>query len=505
MRRRLLLVGTGAPAAGLRPAALVLATAIALSGTGVATATPHRSRPRPNVEVVQTTASLRDRLTRLPDLAFRSSRAGRIPVIHVEDRVRYQRITGIGAAMTDSSAWLIHDRLAAGTRAELLNELFGGSGIRLSFLRVPIGASDFTARGQAYSYDDLPAGETDPALARFSIAHDESYVIPALRAVLARNSRVEILANPWSPPGWMKSNDSLGNPYDQGNLLASDFQPLANYFVKFIQEYASRGIPIAAITPQNEPLASTTYPGLALTAPDEGRLIARDLRPTLIAAGLHTKIYGYDAGWESTSYAQDLISSDALGAIDGIAWHCYSGIPDVMSTVHALAPALDESVSECSPGIEPYPVAEILIGSIRNWASAVALWNLALDPSGGPVQPPNGGCPGCSGVVTIDERTHRVRLNRAYYELGQVSKFVQRGAWRIGSEHFVGYDYQGRGVRAVTPGLDDVAFLNPNGTRVLVAYNAAAEPIRFAVQWDRKSFTYRLVPRATVTFVWRGR
>jgi glucosylceramidase len=506
IRRRLLLFETGAVGAGLRTVAPVVSATLALAGGGVASAAahpPHRRGER--VEVVQTTAGLYDRLTRLPDLEFRSSNSPRIPVIHVEDRIRYQRITGIGAAMTDSSAWLIRDRLGAGAQAELMNELFGRSGIRLSFLRVPIGASDFTAQGQPYSYDDLPAGETDPGLARFSIAHDQSYVIPALREVLAHNRRVLILANPWSPPAWMKSNGSLDNIFDAGNLLAGSYRPLADYFVRFIQAYAGAGIPIAAITPQNEPLASTSYPGLALTAADEAQLIARDLRPALTAAGLQTKIYGYDAGWESTSYAQDLISSGARDAIDGLAWHCYSGIPDVMSAAHALAPALDEIVSECSPGIEAYPVAEIVIGSIRNWASAVALWNLALDPSGGPVQPPNSGCGGCSGVVTIDGRSHRVTLNRSYYELGQVSRFVQRGAWRIASEHFVSYDYQGLGARAVTPGLDDVAFLNPDGSRVLVAYNAAARPMRFAVDWHGKSFTYRLVPRGTVTFVWRRR
>jgi glucosylceramidase len=483
-------------------AALALATIVVLAA-GAPGAARAANRHAGRIEVVQTTASLHDALTRLPDARFSSRRPGHVPVIHVDDRVRYQRVTGVGAAMTDSSAWLIREELPPGAQAKLLRNLFGVAGIRLSFLRLPIGASDFTAYGQPYSYDDLPPGESDPELSHFSIAHDEPYIIPALQAVLRTNPAVRILANPWSPPGWMKANHSLDNSLYLGSLLPAAYRPLADYFVKFIEAYGRQGVPIAAITPQNEPLASVLYPGLALSAPDEAQLIAQYLRPALAAAGLPTKIYGYDAGWESPSYADALISTGSLGALDGIAWHCYSGIPDVMSTVHGLAPALDAIVSECSPGIEPYPVEEVLIGSFRNWASAVALWNLALDPAGGPVQPPNGGCQGCSGVVTIDGRTHRASYNRAYYELGQMSEFVQPGALRIRSEHFVSYHYQGLAASPVTPGLDDVAFLNPDGSRVLVASNTSARRIRFAVEWSGRWFTYRLMSRATVTFVWR--
>jgi len=460
------------------------------------------SSPSWNVDVFQTSADLSRRLSRMPDISFHTPSTKGVPVIHVDDLVRYQEIAGVGGAMTDSSAWLIHNMLGRAARTALMQNLFGPGGIHLNFVRVPMGASDFTAQGKPYSYDDLPPGQSDPQLRYFSVAHDDSYIVPTLRQMVAINPKVEILANPWSAPPWMKANDAFDDHNFAGSLLPSDWKPLADYFVKFIQAYARRGLPIAAITPENEPRAPASYPSMSLPEQDEAKWIVGDLQPALQAAGLPTKIYGADTGFSASYYPKQLISGEARTALSGIAQHCYHGTPDVLNTLHSIAPALDLVVSECATELTPYPVPEIVIGSMRNWASAVALWNLALNPSGGPVQPPNSGCGPCTGVVTIDEQTHTVRYNLAYYQLGQVGKFVQSGAWRIGTEHFVGYYDRPSGAYGVTPGLDDVAFLNPNGSRVLVAYNNSAGPIRFAVAWQGRSFTYRLPAAATVTFVW---
>jgi glucosylceramidase len=144
----------------------------------------------------------------------------------------------------------------------------------------------------------------------------------------------------------------------------------------------------------------------------------------------------------------------------------------------------------------------VLIGSLRNWSSVVTLWNLALDPAGGPVQPPNYGCHGCTGEVTIDESTQTVSFRLAYFQLGQVSAFVAPGATRIGSNSFVSYQSGSAGATAA-PGLDDVAFLNPDGSHVLVAYNNSASAIRFAVHWKGQGFAYSLPGKAMVTFRWR--
>jgi glucosylceramidase len=187
--------------------------------------------------------------------------------------------------------------------------------------------------------------------------------------------------------------------------------------------------------------------------------------------------------------------------LSGIAWHCYGGLGGLAALAQAY-PTVDQIVSECSPGIIPYAPAEVGISATRNGATAVALWNLALDPAGGPVQRPNYGCSGCTGVITVNEVTHTATLGANFYQFGQLSKFVAPGAVRIGSERFVS-DYQLPTGYGVTPGLDDVAFVNPDGSKVLIAYNNSTGPIRFAVDWHRRSFGYTLPTRATVTFTWR--
>ena len=407
--------------------------------------------------------------------------------------------------MTNSSAWLIYDQLSPADRLALMQDLFGAAGIHLNFLRVPMGASDFTVSAQPYTYDDMPAGQSDPSLSQFSIAHDLPYILPVLREALAIKPGLEILANPWSPPAWMKSNDSLDNVNAQGALLTSAYGPLASYFVKFIEAYESAGVPVDAITPQNEPRsggAGTSYPGLTLPEANEADFISQDLQPALGAAGLGTKIYGNDLSWDQLSYASGLASGPAAGDLSGIAWHCYFGSPSVISQLHQTAPALDQIVDECSPEIRAFGTPEFMISTLRNWASVVATWNVALDPQGGPKQTANG-CPGCTGLVTIDEQTHTVSFGAEYYQLGQVSAFVQPGAARIDSQNLVSYSVNSSNIETVTAGLDDVAFLNPDGSRVLVAYNNSTAPISFGVESDGRYFAYTIPAQAMTTFVWR--
>ncbi len=482
--------------------ALTLSTVVALTVGLLAPRRPHATR----VEVVQTTSDLSQRMTHLSDLRFGSRPPPGIAVIHVQDSVRYQRIAGVGAALTDTSAWLLHDELSPAARAGAMSNLFGAAGIHLGYVRVPIGASDYTRSGAPYSYDDVARGRSDPGLTRFSVAHDDAYTIPILRQMLAVNPRAVILASPWSPPGWMKDNRALDNLGDRGRLLRTAYDPLAQYFIKFIRAYASRGVPIAAITPQNEPGQSSAYPGLNLPESSQASFIAGHLAPALATAGLHTKIYGHDYKWLRWRDAQALARSPAVKrAIAGIAWHCYDGDPAVMTALHRSAPGLDQSEDECATGSAPGAPAELLIATIRNWASTVLLWNLALDPHGGPVQPPNYGCPHCTGVLTVDERTHTVSYGSDYYQLGQLSAFIAPGARRIKSGSFVSYNSPDRNHRVnyASAGIDDVALENPGGRKVLMAYNNAKQPRRFAVDWHGRAFVYTLAPGATVTFAWQ--
>lgn len=484
----------------LRSIALVALVALA----GGLTAQPALGAPRQTVETVVTSTSLGQALTRLPAVAFGGPVPAGLPVIHVNDATRYQRIRGVGAAMTDTSAWLIHDQLGPVARNALMASLFGPSGLRLNFLRVPMGGSDFTAGRSPYTYDDRPRGGPDPSLRHFSISHDTAYTLPLLRQALRLNPQTIVLANPWSPPGWMKTSGRLDNRRHTGRLLRVAYAPLADYFVRFIRAYAHAGVHIDAITPQNEPGNPTRYPGMEFTEPEEAGWITHDLKPALTAARLHPEIYGYDYGWSTSSavFAHRLVRSSAASSLSGIASHCYFGSPWLMSSLHQMNPRLDQIVSECSPGITPFATSELLISSMRNWASTVALWNLALDRGGGPVQPPNQGCPACSGVITVNKSTHTFAPTLDYFQLGQLSRFVAPGAVRIASENFVRYRYIRRGTDIATPGLDDVAFLNPDGSKVLLAYNDSATATAFAVESRGRTLATELPPKATETLVW---
>jgi len=485
--------------------ALAALALLALAGPVDAALAPTPTHDPYSAKVVVTSADLRQRMTPQHDVEFGAARAKAEAVIDVDAGVRYQAVSGFGAAMTDTSAWLIERKTSPAARQALMAELFGSAGIHLNFVRVPMGASDFTHDGQPYTYDDMPAGQSDPALRHFSIAHDEAYILPALLQALAQNPRTSFLASPWSPPAWMKSNQALDNAGNHGMLLPRAYGAWGRYFAKFLTAYARAGIPVAAVTAQNEPGTPTLYPGLNLPAATEARWIEQDLEPALNAAGLHTRIYGGDLGWgpHSNGYMSTDMSGAAGTALSGLSWHCYYGAPGVMSQFRQADPRLDEIVDECSPGlITPTPTPEIVIASLRDWASTVALWNLALDPDGGPVQPPNHGCPGCEGLAQINERTGSVSLTPAYYQLGQASAFVARGAQRIASNHFVAYVYPRPGVNVVTPGLDDVAFRNPDGSVVLVAYDNATSPVHFAVRWRGRALSYALAPGEMVTLMW---
>ncbi len=455
------------------------------------------------VGVVQTNPLGNQWLVTEPNIEMTSTPPGKgTPLVAVQDGTRYQQVTGFGAAMTDSSAWLIERQLSPATKRAVMTDLFGSAELHLSWIRLPIGASDFTVAGTPYTYDDMPPGRSDPTLAHFSIGHDLAYTVPALRLARSINPQVKVLATPWTPPAWMKNNDALSNTGNLGTLRASDYGVWARYLVRFVQAYDAAKVPIAALTPQNEPGNPTRYPGTNLSAGTEAALISRQLAPALAQAKLRPQLFGPDLGWDSLTYARQLATSTAAKDLTGISWHCYYGSPEVMSTVHATRASLQEIVSECSPGISAIPISEVVISSLRNWAGSVMLWNLALEPSGGPVQQPNTGCPGCSGLATINPATGHVAYTSAYYELAQASAFIEPGAHRVASNTFDSYAYMKPGVNFISPGIDDVAFVNPDGSRILLAYNNGDQPTRFAVGWDGKYFSDTLPAGTTATFRW---
>ena len=461
----------------------VLLLVAALACTACA---PHR------VEAWLTTPDRSRLLSHEPDLrANAASAIGGAPTIDVDAARSYQSMVGFGAALTDASAWLIWHELTPVRRDSLLRDLFGPApGAGFSFVRIDMGASDFARR--QYSYDDMPAGQSDSMLAHFSIASDTAETIPILKRALEINPRLSIMASPWSPPGWMKTTGSM----IKGTLRPEAYAPYAEYFRRFVDGYAAHGIPIYAITVQNEPhYEPADYPGMRLDPPARAKFIGRYLGPLFARAGIRTRILDWDHNWdEPRSPLAVLADSTARRYVSGVAWHCYAGDVSAQGPVHDAYPDKDAYLTECSGGDWAptfadnldWMVSNLIVGSTRDWSRGVLMWNLALDENHGPH---TGGCGNCRGVVTIDSRTGAVTKNEEYYALAHASRFVRPGARRIES--------------TIVPKLDNVAFENEDGSRVLIAVNTDTVARPFVVRERDRAFGYTLAPGAVVTFRWR--
>lgn len=445
------------------------------------------------VEVYTTTWDKSKLLEKEADVSFRVNPAVDAQTIHVDETKSYQTMDGFGASLTDSSAYVIYHHLGEAARRQLMEKLFDAdAGAGISYLRLPMGASDFSV--SAYSYDDMPEGETDPKLAHFSIAHDEAYIIPVLKQALAINPQLKIMGSPWSAPGWMKTTGKL----QKGKLLPEYYGAYAQYFVKFIKAYEAAGVPIHAITLQNEPhYEPADYPGMRMEPADQAEFVRTYLGPAFREAGITTEIIVWDHNWSEPGYPIEVLSDpEARAYIAGSAFHGYAGTVENQAQVHDLYPDKGLYFTESS-GVYSYPVfgdnvnwdvSKLIIGSTRYWAKAVLKWNLALDENHGPTI---GGCKDCRGVVTVGS-DGGVTLNEEYYAFGHAAKLVQPGAVRIGSNTFDG------------GGIENVAFKNPDRSKVLIALNPLADARTFKVQWGEQSFFYTLPGKAVATFKWSG-
>jgi glucosylceramidase len=462
-----------------RLASCVITATLAATGTYViATAVP--SLAATTADVWLTTPDRGNLLRQQAGVAFGTGGSG--PVITVNPNTTYQSMVGFGASFTDAAAYNVYN---SAQRTSIMNALFSpGSGIGLSWLRQPIGATDFSR--SFYTYDD---GAADPSLSRFSVAHDNGYILPLVTQARSLNPNLSIMATPWSAPAWMKTNNNLIG----GSLSDATINVYADYLVKFVQAYQAAGAPIAYLSVQNEPQFSPGgYPGMLMSAAQQATVI-NALAPKLRAAGLSTKILGWDHNWDNTSYPQT-VNSSAGANVAGSAWHCYGGDPSAQSTVHNAQPGKDVFFTECSGTESASTFADSLwwqgrnlaVGTVRNWARTVTTWNMALDANHGPVI---GSCTNCTGVVTVNGGA--VTYNAEYYVLGHLSKFVKPGAVRIDS---TGY---GQG------GIENVAFRNPDGTIVLVAVNTGGTQ-DFQVSYGGSSFGYHLPAGSMATFTWPG-
>lgn len=461
-------------------AALAMAvTALGMAGSGTAARAAD-----PSAQVWVTTPDGAKRLS--PEGAVAFTGTPQSTDIRIDANAGAQRFTGAGASVTGASAHLIQG-LPQDRRDALMTSLFSsaGDGIGLSYLRQPLGSSDFDAGPGPYTYEDTPGS--------FSIDRDRAEIIPVLKQATAVNPAIRFMGTPWSPPAWMKTNNALAG----GSLRPESHQAYADYLVKAIRAYGEQGITLTDLTVQNEPEFAASYPSMTMTAPEQVAFF-KVLDRTLTAAGLPTNLLAFDHNWNHPAYPLEVLAgTSGISRVIGAAFHCYGGAPEAQQQVVDAGKRV--FFTECS-GTESadrsttfadtlkWHAENLVVRNMRHGGETVIDWNLALDRNGGPHQ---GGCADrCNGVVEIADG--RVTRNAEYYVLGHLAKFVRPGATRIGSTSQDG------------GGVQNVAFRNPDGTRAAYVVNTDAGARRFSLTDDGRSLVYTLPAGAVATFVWNG-
>ncbi|WP_290477361.1 MULTISPECIES: glycoside hydrolase family 30 beta sandwich domain-containing protein [unclassified Leeuwenhoekiella] len=406
--------------------------------------------------------------------------------LDVDASKTYQTIDGFGFSLTGGSAQVI-SALPASEKQNLLQELFGnGAGdIGISYLRISVGASNLNEA--PFTYDDVPAGETDEDLSEFSLEKDR-LVIDLLKEILNINPDIKIMASPWTAPVWMKDNGSFVG----GSLKPEYYEVYANYWVKYLNAMQAEGITIDALTPQNEPLHGGNNPSMEMSALEQANFIKNNLGPAIESAGINTKIVIYDHNCDNPGYPISILNDTQANAfVDGSAFHLYAGDIAALTTVHNAFPAKNvyfteqyNSSQDEFGGTLKWHLKNVIIGSMRNWSKNALEWNLANDAGYGPHT--DGGCTVCKGALTINGS--QITRNVGYYIVAHASKFVPEGSIRIESP--------------IKGELQSVAFIRPDGKKVLIVENDGATNLPFNIKYSGKWLTTSLDAGAVGTYIW---
>lgn len=450
--------------------------------------TPEPPKPTPtnDVEVWLTKGDQSVKLQKQNTILGFTANSNSYQNIQIDESQTYQTIDGFGYTLTGGSVEVINS-LTAARKQELLQELFGSNAnsISISYLRLSIGASDLNS--SVFSYNDLPAGETDPTLSKFSLEKDRP-LIDLLKQILAINPNIKIMATPWSAPLWMKDNGrSVG-----GSLKEEYYGDYAQYFVKYITAMKNEGITIDAITPQNEPLHGGNNPSMVMTASQQANFIKNNLGPAFKTANISTKIVAYDHNCDRPDYPITVLSDkDANPYIDGSAFHLYGGDISALGDIKATFPTKNVYFTEQWTsstgdfgGDLKWHLKNVVIGSMRNWSKIALEWNLANNSQFKPHT--EGGCTMCKGAITINSSENFER-NVGYYIIAHASKFVPQNSVRIASSQ--------------SGNLNNVAFKRADGKIVLIVENDGGAPETFNIKINGKVATTSLDAGAVATYI----
>jgi glucosylceramidase len=480
-------------AIALIPAAFLACSKKPISGSGNSTTTTTTTPPpvtlvKTDVKEWLTTPDQSQLLARQNISLLFGTTTNSNATINVDTTTTYQTIDGFGFALTGGSAYVING-LPANVSNALIKELFSAdsASIGISYIRITIGASDMSA--STFTYDD---GGVDVNLNNFSIATEQTDLIPVLKKVIANNPNIKILACPWTAPVWMKTGTIGNGGFEGGSLNPAYYDAYARYFVKYIQAMAAQGIVINAVTCQNEPLNAYNTPAMLMQATEEAAFIKNNLGPAFASAGITAKIIAYDHNCDHPEYATSILGDAAANVfVDGSAFHLYGGDISAMSTVHTAFPSKNLYFTEQATfsngtfsGDLSWHVNNLIVGATRNWSRNVLEWVLATDPSFGPHT--TGGCGTCQGAVTVSSQTFT--RNVSYYIIAHASKFVKPGAMRIASD--------------ASTSLPNVAFKNADGSKVLIVLNNSGSTQVFNIKFNSKIVTSTLNSGAVATYTW---
>ncbi|BCU78091.1 glycoside hydrolase family 30 protein [Luteolibacter sp. LG18] len=401
-----------------------------------------------------------------------------------------QTIDGWGGCFNERG-WKAMEVLSAADRDTVMRALFDPqTGLKLNLARTPIGASDYAI--SPYSLNET-AG--DYAMANFSIARDQQRLLPYIKAALALRPDLYLWAVPWSPPSWMKSNNSLingGNIKDDDQTLAA----LAKYFTKYLQAYEAEGVEVAMVMPQNEPNITNNYPTCSWTGVQFSKFIGYHLGPALANAGLDTKIFlgtynETSRGGYSYWVAPSMQDPQTRPYISGIG--CQWSADGTMNETRMVLPNLKlmQTETECNhpnsmtTNTNDWTYAEYQYQLAKKWftagASSHMLWNLVLDETG----LSTGGWAQCSPIV-VNSSTKAVTYTPFYYLYKHFSFYIQPGARLVSS-------YSSWG--------DKIAFVNPDGSVVVVMGNSAGSSFQVTLNIDgRQSDVVTLPAHSFSTF-----
>ncbi len=433
--------------------------------------------------------------------------------VSVDSTNTKQQLEGFGAALTDSSARLISD-LPDAEKSQVLSVLFSSiNGIGLNYIRLPLGATEFThpASLNHYTYDDLTpdqVGTADENLAKISLAHDDLYIIPLIHEIKAikesEGDELLLMATPFSAPGWLKVTQNLyGGTLLPGNETIATY---AKYLRMVLQEFQQpgRSINFTTITIQNEPsVEEPDFPTMILTI-DQQRALGVAIAQELQANGLNnTKVIAWDHNWvEDRAGFQNLpldfftADPEANQYISGTAWHNYFGVPADQGLFNAANPGKEVYFNEATGYGNytqkgdalnvGYDLKDTLMGSIANAAKTVIFWNIVLDNHYGPKL--WGGCEDCKGLVTVANLS-TITFEDEYYALGHLSKFIKSGAF------YIPPTIQGN------QNVYSMSAINPDKSVVVVVYNDNGSDQLYKLNIDGYYLYFDLPAKSVITHV----